>query len=188
MISALCKSRTFVSAWAMLMLLTPLIAEAKATWGELIGTFPVGVQRDLELAERLESYNYDKSALHYLKKIYRTSTDLNTEQLEQLNSHIESLEAKISLATPQHALPDLEVMLHFDAPAKVNNSDTDLDKVSLVDAKALRPDNFPSTRIDKKKWIIRGLIAVGVGVVAYKVHEHLNKEDPPQPNTVVIEF
>lgn len=188
MASALLKSRTLVFVLAQMLLVTALFAETKTTWKDARESFPAEVQKDLELADRLESYRYDKSALYYLKRVYRTTPNLTPTQLALLDEQIQMIEKRIGDAVPTKPLPNLEVMMHFDPPTKAPTGDLDLDKVSTTENQALRPENFPSTRIDKKKWVIRTLIAVGIGVVAYKIIDNSNRKKPPEPNSVVIEF
>ena len=188
MVSALLKSRTLVFVGALICLFTTLWAETKTNWKEARTSFPAEVQKDLELSDRLESYRYDKSALYYLKKVYRTGASLTPSQLQLLDEQIQMLEKRIGESVPARPLPDLEVMVHFNAPEKTNTGDVDLDKVSMTDTEKLRPENFPSTHIDKKKWLIRTLIVVGVSFVAYKIIENNQHPKTEEPNSVTITF
>jgi hypothetical protein len=158
-------------------------------WEGVKQTFSVGVKRDVALAERLESYGYQRSALHYYQKIYRTA-ELGEDQLLLLSNQIERIGQLVSQTEKTKELPDLEVMLHFDGQTVVG-PDNMLGKpseVTIQNSDILRPQEFPSNRINKKKWILGTLAVIGVSLVAYKVTKHLRQKNPSAPNTVVIEF
>jgi hypothetical protein len=158
-------------------------------WEAVKQTFSVGVQREVALAERLESYGYQKSALHYYQKIYRTA-ELGEDQLLLLSEQIDRLRLMVAKPEEKKSLPDLEVMLHFDGPQVIDSKDElgKASEVTLENSEVLRPQEFPSNRINKKKWILGTLAVIGVSLVAYKVTKHLRKKPAPTPNTIVIEF
>lgn len=166
--------------WACLVpLLCLLPVGAEVSQGAKVE--PTEVEKTLLLVDSLLGYGYKKSALHYLKQMRRTSR-LSAQEEKVVEKRIADLEAKIA-SRENSALPDLEVMLHFDAPSAAS-SVTELD----AEREPLRPESFPSNRINKKAWIITGLVIIGAGVVAYKVTKHLRRKEPKRTNIISIEF
>ena len=150
--------------------------------------YPPQIQERLELTEHLSSYGYHRSALHYLKNIY-SDAELSPVQLSDIEKRIVSTEKAIAKLGPKKPLPDLEVMLHFKgSPSKSKSEDLRADKTSLLKGGLVRGQEFPSNRIDKKKWLKRTLIFVGCVWVGYRLHELLNPPDEEIPNAVTIEF
>lgn len=183
---SLVRSRRLGFTLVMLLCLQSL--GLAGDWEAIKQSFSVGVQRDVALAERLEAYGYGKSALHYYQKIYRTA-ELGEDQLLSLDEQIKRLEALVYATEKTKELPDLEVMLHFDkaTPSSVDDLGR-ASQVTMENSEVLRPQEFPSNRINKKKWILSTLAVIGVSLVAYKVTKHLRQKNPPTPNTIVIEF
>jgi hypothetical protein len=150
---------------------------------------PAQIQERLELTEHLSSYGYHRSALHYLKNIYR-SAELSPKQLADIEKRIVSAEKAIAKLGPDKSLPDLEVMLHFKGSPSKGKSQEGLraDKTSLLRGGLVRGQEFPSNRIDKMKWLKRTLIFAGCVWVGYRLHELLNPPDEEIPNAVIVTF
>jgi len=126
------------------------------------------------LAERMESYGYYKSALHYYK-LLQLETSLSVEERKVIELKIEEVNQRLEKKYAKNNLPDLDEMLHVETVSK-----TSLEQLSLE-----KPEAFPKTRIDKKKWLIGTLIVVGVGVIAYAVNQNLRKKDDQSPTTTI---
>lgn len=133
-------------------------------------------EKSLRLAERMESYGYFKSALHYYKLV-QLEPNLSKEERKRINLKIEMIQSKFSKKNPVVTLPDLDEMLHVNTVATAVT-----EKVSRE-----RPESFPKTRINKKKWFIGSLIVIGVGVIAYTVNKNLRKKSS-STSTIEIGF
>lgn len=158
-------------------------------WASVKSTLTLELQREVELAEKLEGYGYGRSALHYYKKIYRTA-DLSSAQLIQFEEKMSALEDRLKQKNPPNPkLPDLEVMLHSEQLVALPDLDPHYaSEKTMSNTDRVRPQEFPSNRINKKKWLMTTLAIVGVSWVAYKVNRHLRKKNPPPPNVIEISF
>lgn len=134
-------------------------------------------QKLFQLAKRLEKFGYYNSAQHYYQILYRdpkvekSMRDLIEKRLVALNTELNKKEKK--------SLPDLEDFSHFKVKNKVEKA---------IQDKNIASHEFPSPRINKKKWLIRTLVVAGVGFVAYRVNRHLRRKEPPTPNQVQVGF
>jgi hypothetical protein len=173
--------------WCLVILLMIQSIYGASDVNLIKATLPLAVQRDVDLAIKLEGYGYHRSALHYYEKMYRTE-DLGQEQLNWLNREIERLQKLLD--AEKKVLPDLEVMLHSDSESKPlpEIAPRYVSKTTMENQEHLRPVEFPSNRINKKKWILTTLAIAGVGLVAYKVTKHLRRKNPPPANSIVITF
>jgi hypothetical protein len=170
-------------------LLGLLLVAVHVLAGEEAVGFPAHIQSKVELADHLSSYGYHRSALHYMKGIYRNEK-LSPEQREKIKTRVAELESTLASSTPEQRLPDLEVMLHFDEPQKQTSISETVrtDTTSIENDSAMRPEEFPSNRIDKMKWLKRALIVAGCVWVGYRLHSILNPPDKEEPNSVTISF
>jgi ACT domain-containing protein len=133
-------------------------------------------EKTVKLAERMESYGYYKSALHYYKMLEQ-QTNLSIEERAEVENKIKAVQQKLDNKYAKNNLPDLDEMLHVE-----NVATEPAEQVSLV-----RPESFPKTRINKKKWFIGAAIVIGVGIIAYAVNRNLRKKKSNE-STVVVEF
>ena len=134
-------------------------------------------EKTLRLAERMESYGYYKSALHYYK-ILELQTNLSEVERKDVELKIKWIERKIEKKYSGNKLPDLDEMLHV---KKVKTKPKE--EVSLT-----RPETYPSTRIDKKKWFIGAVVVIGIGLIAYSVDKNLRKKEEKEPGSIRVEF
>lgn len=122
-------------------------------------------EKTKKLAERMESYGYYKSALHYYKMLEQ-QTNLSPEERLEVENKIKEVQQKLEQKYAKNNLPDLDEMLHVETVTT-----KPVEEVSLA-----RPETFPKTRINKKKWIIGTAIVIGIGIIAYAVNRNLRKK------------
>ena len=97
-------------------------------------------EKTKRLAERMESYGYFKSALHYYKMLQQ-QTDLSESERKEVEQKISEVQHKLDKKYAKNNLPDLDEMLHIETVATK----------PLEEETEERPETFPKTRINKKK-------------------------------------
>lgn len=131
-------------------------------------------EKTKKLAERMESYGYYKSALHYYKMLEQ-QTKLSDEERAEVENKIKAVRKKLEQKYAKNNLPDLDEMLHVE-----NVKSKPSEEVSLT-----RPEAFPKTRINKKKWFIGAAIVIGVSIIAYAVNRNLRKKKSSESSATV---
>lgn len=143
------------------------------------------VEKNMDLVRQLEGHGYDRSAIHYLKKTLRVH-DLSESERKVIEKRLEEAQERMDRSELK-VLPDLEVMLHMDRPAKTTKPRV-VDPVAALSSTTPVPGSFPSNRINKMKWFKVAAVVVVTGAIAYEVTKHLKQKGSPAPNSVTITF
>lgn len=143
------------------------------------------VEKNMDLVRQLEGHGYDRSAIHYLKKTLRVN-DLSELERKMIEKRLEEAQERMSRSELK-VLPDLEVMLHMDHPARAAGPKI-VDPVAALSSTTPVPGSFPSNRINKLKWFKVAAAVVVTGAIAYEVTKHLKQKGTPAPNSVTISF
>jgi hypothetical protein len=142
----------------------------------------------IKLAKNMEDFGYLKSAEHYYRLAYRNPT-INQETRKQLDKTLNQLTIKIKHNTHiKKPLANLENLPHFKTNSNKKYTTSGITK-RVVSASNETSNEFPSPRINKKRWFLASLAIVGIAlVINKKIQDDKKTVDNSTPNSIVIGF
>jgi hypothetical protein len=143
----------------------------------------------LKLAKNMEDFGYLKSAEHYYKLAYKNPT-LDKKTRKELEQTMAKLKVKIEKhRAKRKPLKSLENLPHFKNTHHKNNTTSGITKPVVTVADGVKSQEFPSPRINKKKWFLATVAIIGIGlIINKKIKDNKKTEDNTVPNEITIGF
>ena len=145
-------------------------------------------QELLKLAKNMEDFGYLKSAQHYYRLAYKNPS-ITKETRLQLDKTLKQLDNKIKNNNKlRKPLANLENLPHYKNVGNKQYSTTGITN-KTISASNETSKEFPSPRINKKKWFLTSLAIIGVAlVINKKIQDNKKTVDNTIPNSITIGF